>query len=161
MPFPLSLVGSFNVEAPGGASDESVVLLKTAISDWLVKKGARAISDTAQGISFKAGLFRPVTGLNPLVAVSSADVEFVRNRTVIHVTYRLRFTELLIAATFGVALLIGFQLVIAPKLTPVQMLVFSVIGWLWLFGMNYLIAKYRIPNALKKLASQATDGKVS
>lgn len=160
MAFPASVTGAFNVETPG-APDQYVPLLKTAISDWLFEKRARAVSQTAQGISFKAGLFRFVWNLNPLVAIGSGDIEVMRQGTMIHVAYRLRFTELLMVVTSAVALFFGPPMWNAPNLNAIEAIGWLMFFWSCLFGGNYMIARYRVPNALKQVAQRATGGKVS
>lgn len=160
MPFPISLIGSFDVETPG-APDQYVLPLKTAISDWLVEKRARAVSQTAQGISFRAGLFRSVSGWNPLGPIGSGDIEVMRQETTIQVTYRLRFTEALIVVTSAVVLFFGPPLWYAPNLNTIEAIGLMILAWSWLFGMSYVISRYRVPNALKRIARQTTGGKVS
>ncbi len=160
MPFPISLIGSFNVETPA-APDQYVLNLKTAIADWLVEKRARTVSQTAQGISFTAGLFRKVSGGNPLGPFGSGKIEVIRRETTIRVTYRLRYTEFLIVVTSLVVLFFGPPLLYAPNLNAIEAIGLMILAWIWLFGLNYVISRYRVPNALKRIARQTTGGKVS
>jgi len=158
MPFPFSLIDSFDIETPGDPASDPVPDLTAAISDWLAKQRAKAVWQTARGISFKAGLFRTVTGWNILCPVGSGEIEISRHETVIRVTYRLRFSELLIVATAGVAVVVGFP-VLTSAIGAAGAFAIFVVGWLWLFGMNYLLAKKRIPRALRGLRGKQPAGR--
>lgn len=160
MPFPISVIGSFDVETPD-APDQYVSSLKTAISDWLVENRARKVSQTAQGFSFKAGFFRWVSNWNPLFSIGSGDIEVMRQGTSIQVTYRLRFTEILIIVTSLVVFIFGPYAWSRFNLNEVETTGILMAIWFGLFGMNYFLARYRIPKALKQIARQATGGKIT
>jgi len=132
MPFPFSLTGSFEIQIPSEGAAEAVPKLTDAISEWLAENRANSISRAAHGVAFKAGLLRMVPGWNNLAQVSSGEIEFARQASIVQVRYHLHFTELL---TF-------------------------VIGWLWLVGLNYLLMRYRIPRALRRVTRAATDGDI-
>lgn len=155
MPFPISMAGSFYVDVPE-ASDQDASRLKTAISEWLHEKRARSVSSTARGVSFRVGnsIFTP--SWNPLVAISSGEIEIVPQETGIKVAYRLRFTQMLVLVTAMVILFLGPPILTASNLTPMQASLFLLMAWLWLFGGNYVITLYRVPRALKRIARQTT-----
>lgn len=160
MPFPVSLIGSFNVKT-SSAPDQFVPALKTAISNWLVEKRARDITQTAQRITFKAGMFRFVWSWNPLVAISSGEIDVLGQGTDIQIAYHLRFTEAFIIVTTGIALIFGPPTWNASNLNAFEAFGILSFAWLWLFGMNYLFARIRVLNALKQIARQFTGGVVS
>ena len=97
---------------------------------------------------------------NILVPVSSGEIQLAAQGGGIEISYHLRFTEMFVVVTAAVILLLGPELLSAPNLNAMEVTWLSLSAWLWLFGANYLVAIFRIPNALKNLAHQATGGSI-
>ena len=160
MPFPLTIVGSFEIKSPGGQNEQNAAAIEAAVTDWLVQKNARKISKIPQGISFEAGLFRFVWNWDPLVAISSGNVEFDHKESATQVAYYLSLTETIIVGTLMIVF--GFVVVpiVAAGFAAIPRIEFLALGWFWLVGGNYLIAKYRVPSALKNVTRRAVKGRI-
>lgn len=155
MPFPLSRFGTFHIDHPD-ATEEHAASVRGEIALWANQQRAQDVERTAQGITFKGGMFRFVSKANPLVAISSGSIDVLHEETGLRVTYSLLFTQMLLIITTAVALL-G---VLVRQATPFSWTTTCrvlLIAWLWLFGMNYVISRIEIPKALRRVAQSALD----
>ena len=142
--FPTSISGT--VELPVLTPEQTPALV-SALN--IALEGARAfdISRTGNAITFRGGIFRFVSNLNVLVPVSSGVIE-VRPGAPGTIVFRFSCMQLLIIVTV-MALLTGF---VIPSNQPLAFkLGMPALMWLWLFGMNYLIAKIRLPAFIRRL----------
>jgi hypothetical protein len=98
--------------------------------------------------------------MNVLLQVHSGKIEIARRGRTLEVAYLLRFTELVIFALSTAAALAAFCLIL-PAFSTSGAVAILAFGWLWLFGANYLIAGFRIPNALRQLARRTVGGTIS
>jgi hypothetical protein len=156
MPFPLSLNRCTQVQVTGDP-EQYVEPVLTAISDWLKHKRARRIVRSAHSVSFSAGIFRLVTGLNPLGPIGSGSIAVSPDADGIDICYSFRFTELFVTVTVMVAAFFGPPMWRAPNLDEFDAISLLGILWLWLFGGNYAITSFRVPRLLRKVAREAID----
>jgi hypothetical protein len=156
MPFPLSLNRCIHVRGPGDP-DQYVELVLTAISDWLERKRARRIVRSPHCVSFSAGIFRLVTGLNPLGPIGSGSIAVSPDANGINICYSFRFTELFVVVTVMVAAFFGPPTWRAPNLDEFDTIAILGTFWIWLFGGNFAITSYRLPRLLRKVAREAVD----
>lgn len=139
--FPFGLSGSIrlrNIPSP----DSLVKPAIDRIEDMLDDAGATFVDCEGSEVQFKAGLFRQVWNWNILVPFGSGRIRIETHASSLLLKYRLSTIEMLVA----VIAMLGLVWLIAPKL-PFSDLVFI---WLWLFGMNYLIAAVRFPLWLQR-----------
>lgn len=156
MPFPLSLNRCIQVRGLGDP-DQYVEPVLIAISDWLERKRAKQIVRSGHVVSFRAGLFRLVTGLNPLGPIGSGSIAVSPGADGVDICYNLRFTELFVTITVLVAVFFGPAMWRAPNLDEFDAIANLGFFWLWLFGGNYVITSFRVPRALRKVAREAID----
>ncbi len=99
-------------------------------------------------MAFFAG--RPGGNWNILVPFNSGTFRVEAEDTSARVHYRLSTVRILVAITAVLGLLLGIMIAGSFRhdwLSAAKMLG---LGWLWLFGMNYLIGTIRIPIWLKR-----------
>jgi hypothetical protein len=144
MPFPFSSSGTIEITTHEAASLKPIVsAVENAIRDS--KPTNLSVKDGV--ISFRAGAFRLVNGGNQLVSIGSGEIRFSQRDELVLIDYRISFVHMFIF----VSLFFGLPYVFLPQ----AHLEFSVAGWLWLFGGNYLLTLYRFPRFLRAAAEKA------
>ena len=150
MSFPLDHRGevSWTIHSGRNADWECTTLLN-AVVEQLQKESANDISVIGNRIRFKGGVFRFVHNWNLLISISSGSVEAVPVNGRLIVTYYLNFKQLLIFSTV-LASLMGLVIVGENGLPVEGKLAIVGFTWLWLFGMNFLIAILRFPGLIDR-----------
>lgn len=144
MPFPFSNSGTIEVISHEAASLQPIVsAIENAIRDS--KPTSLSVKDGV--LSFRAGVFRFVNNWNDLVSIGSGEIRLSQRGERVLIHYRISFVQMFIIVSVMVGLIFGF-VAQAP-------LGFIVVGWLWLFGGNYLITLYRFPRFLRAAAEKA------
>jgi hypothetical protein len=148
MPFPFSLEGTVAIEMPDLAATISAVetAIRKAKPSALTREGAR--------ITFRAGFFRLVSNWNQLVSIGSGELLFSQEGDRVLIHYSVSLVELFVTTTLMLLVIFGIVPLLAGGNT-LSSLGFLPLGWLWLFGMNYLITKFRFPWFLRKAGEKA------
>lgn len=143
--FPVSIEGTIPI---GEIDAEEAEQRLARWQAWLHKSSARDIRREGDAVTFRAGMFRFVSNWNPLVAVSSGRVELRRASGTVR--YELSCRQMLVVSALMVGVLAASALRSGrPPFALVPLM------WLWLFGMNYLVASRRISNALRETLGPA------
>jgi hypothetical protein len=124
--------------------------MRARVDDMLNKAGVKVLYRRNGSIMFRAGIFRLVSGWNILLPFSSGRIDVQDNRDSIHIKYKLSTLELLIGVTL---MMIVFLATASHKnfnFTMTQRMWLLVFGWIWLFGMNYMIGLVRFPRWLRR-----------
>jgi hypothetical protein len=141
--FPLSIEGTVEFAA---IEPQEVPRLVTAISAALQRARATDISSTGDTVTFRGGGFRWVTNWNALVPISSGVVH-IRAGTPGNVAFRFSCVQMLTI----VSLMALFAAVVTAAKKPLSLgLGAAAFIWLSLFGLNYLIAKVRLPAFIRR-----------
>ncbi|HEY1934839.1 MAG TPA: hypothetical protein VGG99_22770 [Acetobacteraceae bacterium] len=146
MPFPVSITGVIRLsrDVVGGASIDRIAV---RIEDLLDAAAAKAVIRRDSSVAFTAGVFRAVFSSNVLVSLDSGTLDIEDAGDEIRVTYHASTVQMLIVVTAMLFLMGTLMLCLGlPRLVAVWVLL---IGWLWLFGMNYLITSIRFPRWLR------------
>lgn len=150
MPFPFSLEGTVAIEMVDLAPTMSAV--ETAIR----KRKPTVITRDGAKITFRAGLFRLrlMTNWNVLIPIGSGELLFSQEGDRVLIRYSVSLVELFVTVTAMVLIMLGIVPILAGAHTLAP-LAFLPLGWLWLFGMNYLTTKSRFPRFLRKAGENA------
>jgi len=142
--FPMSLDGEFKLTSPE-LEDISAILSK--VEQALRAARATNISRIGNRVVFQGGIFRLVMNWNILVPVGRGEIEIVPGKPGT-VKYGFSCVQMLILLT----LMVGAMSValISREGLSAHAIIFLVIGWLWLFGMNYVISAVRLPRFVRR-----------
>lgn len=122
------------------------------LADRLEEAKPRRIDLCADRLTFRGGIFRPVSSWNLLVPVTSATIQaFAESREVV-VTYTLQMTEMLFLC--GLASIVGIGLAIDQHSLETAGGAAAIV-WGWLFGGNYLLMRFRMKSLFRKVLLQA------
>ena len=146
--FPLSITGSIKLQA---ISPQQVSGVVASIVAALERERASNVSIIGNTISFRAGVFRFVSRWNVLVPVASGTLE-VKAGAPGSIVFRFSCIQFLAIFT-TIVLILGLAL--PSEVSTVSHLVIPLVAWLWLFGMNYLIAAIRLPSFVRRAAEAA------
>jgi hypothetical protein len=150
MPFPFLLEGTVAIEMVDLASTMS------AVETALRKAKPGAITRDGAKIIFRAGLFRfwLMTNWNLLVPIGSGELLFSQEGDRVLIHYSVSLVELFVAVTVMLLVMLGIVPLLAGERTLAP-LGFLPVAWLWLFGMNYLTTKFRLPRFLRRAGEKA------
>jgi hypothetical protein len=143
MPFPFSSQGTLFVDT---GDLERVI---AAVESVIQRAKPSSIATTDRHIEFTAGLFRSVSSWNLLVSIESGRVTFEKTDRGIQVRYVISFVQMFFVVTIMVVVLFEALPVISWGNRAGVPLPVVGLMWLWLFGMNYVIATFRFPAALR------------
>jgi hypothetical protein len=151
MPFPISSSGVIAVR--GLSVDEAIDRLE----DALAKEKPAALSRDGRGLRFQGGAFRLVCNWNILVPISAGVLDVSPSEHGVNVSYRVTFTQMLVAVTLMVAFFMGPAVAMAtPKMSPPGALCVLLVMWSWLFGFNFVLTGWRLPRFLVRALSRPT-----
>ena len=98
-------------------------------------------------VRFTSSLFSPGWNWAILVPFEKGTISTIPAGKSVRVIYRLSTMRMLLIVTVAM-LALGATVFFGSSKNQPPLLLFA-IGWLWLFGMNYLIAAIRVPIWLK------------
>jgi len=150
MPFPFSLEGTVAIEKVDLAPTMS------AVETALRKAKPKGIRRDGAKITFRAGIFRLrlMTNWNQLIPIGSGELLFSQEGDSVLIHYSVSLVELFATITLMLVFMLGIVPILAGAHTLVP-LAFLPVGWLWLFGMNYLTTKFRFPRFLRIAGEKA------
>ncbi len=142
--FPTSIKGTIELSTCE-PSDIPRILIN--VRSELEAASARDIHLSENKISFRGGIFRLVTNWNVLVPIGSGEIEVDPGSPPV-LKYNFSTLEILVIASL-MALFVGGSMALARPIT-LQTMEFPIVAWLWLFGMNYLVAAFRLPAFVRR-----------
>lgn len=134
-------------QRPDAAYDDLLATLEQRLRD----ADARKVTNNGDELCFAGGFFRFVSNWNLLVPIGKGRISLDRQTS--RITYSLSFVQLVI----GGILMVGFMdtVVIGWKWPAEGICAASVVMFLWLVGMNYLIALARFDKFMKRCIRDA------
>lgn len=146
--FPLAIVG--RVES-ATIPIEQVPAIVAALKSALAQARASDVSEIGNKVTFRGGAFRSVFNWNVLVPFGSGVIE-VHTGSPGTVEFRFSCVQMFVVVT----LMVSFAAFIIPTTKPLWFRLGAPLAmWLWLFGMNYLIAKFRLPAFVRRAVRDA------
>lgn len=151
MPFPLSHTGQLEISYVN-RSIESII---TSVQDGLEKVNAINIVRNEKDISFSGGFFLSISSWHILTAISFGKISVRNLNNKISIKYYLNFRVFLIVSLILIlGLLAPISFFYSNPAMPLEKLVwviYLILGWLFLFGGNYLITIIRFPCFIQKI----------
>lgn len=147
MPLPFSLSGRVVLTDP---SDPAIAIAR--IVDALKAAGATDIHQAGHSVTFRAGVFRLVTSLNPLVPIGSGEVAVRASSSGVAIDYRISFRQIFVVVSAMIAVVFGPVVLTAPNVNAWEATLLLGFMWVWLFGGNVLITWVRFPRWLRRAA---------
>jgi hypothetical protein len=150
MPFPFSLEGAVAIEMV------DLGLTLSAVETALRKAKPAVLTRDGAKITFRAGVFRfgLMTNWNLLIPIGSGELLFTQEGDRVLIHYSVSLVELFVTVTLMLLFMLGIVPILAGERT-LWPLGFLPLGWLWLFGMNYLTTKSRFPRFLRRAGENA------
>ena len=146
MPFPISLSGTVVVH--GLAVEQALDRLECA----LAKAKAAALRRDDRSLLYRGGMFRLVSNWNILGPVTRGTLDVSARGDGVCVAWKVTFGQLLFVATIAVAVIASM----APRQTPADEALVWLGVWVWIFGGNFVITRWRYPRFL--IRSLQSDG---
>ena len=130
-----------------------------AVETAMRKAKPNALTRDGAKITFRAGVFRfwLVTNWNVLIPIGSGELRFSQEGDRVLIHYSASLVELFVTVTLMLLIMLGIVPLLAGEHT-LWPLGFLPLGWLWLFGMNYLTTKSRFPRFLRRAVEKARVG---
>jgi len=141
--FPFNIQGEITLPsiAPG-----QVPIYLSQVERAAGEKRACNIRKTESLVTFRGGMFRLVMNWNIFVPITRGIIEVLPGTPGV-VRYYFSCTEMLITVSVMVAIF-AFCL-LQPGLSTLGV-VLPIVAWLWLFGMNYATAAFRLPGFVRE-----------
>jgi len=150
--FPVSISGSIHLKLDAAPSEMTAKVAVDRIVDMLDLAGAAGVRTEGNRVLFWVGWFRPVWNWNILVPFNSGHIEVWSRGKALSVSYTLSVLRMFLVVTLLLAALMTF--VVLGKADPMAQVQATLpwvgVAWLWLFGLNYLIATIRFPLWLRR-----------
>jgi hypothetical protein len=156
MTLPLSSSGKIEMHIVSNSEQLDSKVVQAIVED-LTKKKASDINQNGNKITFRGGAG---DNLNPLLLITSGEVDVFAERTRIILRYCIRFTHSFIF-TFLLVFVGGFLLDHNLRNNPIGSLALLAAMWLVLFGVNVLIVLIRFPLLLRRSVVKALHPKRS
>lgn len=148
MPFPISLTGTVAVRDL--TVEEAIERLEGA----LAQARARALRREDRAVQFRGGVFRLVSGWNILGPISNGVLEVAPSANGVSVIYRVTFGQMLVVVTLMVGAFLGPLVMVSPNTSGAGGLGILSVAWLWLFGGNFVLTRWRLPAFLVRSLSR-------
>ncbi len=151
MTSPVSITGSISLPK-GTKSIGSTEEVAVGVEEMLRAADARTVERDWSSLRFTAGIFRFGMNWNVLDPFGSGTIDVENIASEIRLYYRASIIEMLIITTAMVSVPTLAMLFTALRegRSPIPDVVWVfAIGWLWLFGVNYVIGWIRFPRWLR------------
>ena len=142
--FPTSIKGTIELSTYG-SSDIPRILTKIRANLESIK--ARDIYLSGNKISFRGGVFRLVSNWNVLSPVGSGEIEIIPGSPPV-LKYSFSTVQILVIVTLMVLFTFGSMIQTIP--IKLETFLFPILAFLWLFGINYLVAAFRLPRFVRR-----------
>jgi hypothetical protein len=147
--FPISFKGEFKFPQ---LQPQDINLVLNGVVQELTRVQATSICRAGHKVSFRGGIFRLVFNWNVLGPVDYGEIEVLPGNPVI-VRYNLSCVQMLVLSTLVVVVFLALPWMGGVR-TVQETLIVPVFFWLWLFGMNYLVAAVRLPRFVRKAVTK-------
>lgn len=148
--FPIGISGSIRLSEPGNPTPY-VMPVRERLVDLLDEISAYDVVAEGDTVRFRLAFFGGAGRYHPLAPVDRGTFQIEIEDTALRVRYRLSTLRFLLAITGLLAVFFGFVFFENATHMSRQTLMIGVgFGWLWLFGMNYLISAIRLPFWLRR-----------
>lgn len=152
--FPVHMKGSILVRSVRVAGAVPPIL--STIAQGLSSARARGVQIDGGSVTFRAGLFRLVSSINLLAAVTRGRVSVCIGPDGTRLDYDLCFTGVLAAAVAGAGFL-GIAGLIGVGLAPSKAVVLGVCSFVFFFAGNVFLARARFRAFLRKCVMRAAE----
>jgi hypothetical protein len=143
----LRIRGSITIPADANAID--LPALARAVRRRLEDRSAKDVSLDANGLRFYGpSLFGAGSNWNVLLPIDSGELLFDADPAGIQLRYRLGYTRLLVAGAIMASLMGAAVGVMGPSSVGPSPFAITMIVFLWLFGMNFLVSVVRVRSFL-------------
>ncbi len=158
--FPIDVSGSIRLRDLANPSN-SIKPVADRIVAMLDEAGASEVWLEQNVVRFKRGLFGGgvwSTGWNILAPFDSGTIRLDTEDTSLRVRYRWSTIRMMLIVTglMAVVLVPSVQHNVKHPVDWQLAIKFAGLGWLWLFGMNYLIGMIRVPLWIKRELKEVT-----
>ena len=136
-------------------SDRLRPVLFQTIKSRLREVRAENMRTRGHRVEFTGGMFRIVLRWNLLICISRGSVEMVSDEEGLDVHYGLSFTQAYLVGT--IVLAIPSTIAVFAGVPLLAIAIYAGIMWLWMVGMNILIAKARFDHFLRKCIRRARE----
>lgn len=147
--FPTSFKGEFKLPQ---LRPQDINLVLNGVEHELAMVKATSICRAGHKVSFRGGVFRLVFSGNVLFPVDYGEIEVLPSNPCV-VRYNFSCVQMLVLATLLVVVFFALPWMGGVR-TVQDTLIVPIIFWLWLFGMNYLIAAVRLPRFVRKAVAK-------
>ncbi len=148
MPFPISVSGAVAVR------DVTVEQAIDRLEGALAQAKAVALRREGSAVQFRGGVFRLVSNWNVLVPISNGVLEVSPTANGVSICYRVTFRQMLVVVTLMVGVFFGPFVMAAPNTSVAGGLGILSVSWLWLFGGNFVLTRWRLPAFLVRSLSR-------
>jgi hypothetical protein len=136
--FPLTIAG--RIESANISADQVPVLI-AALKSALQRARATDVTCAGNTVAFRAGMLRLVSNWNVLAPIGSGVIEVHAGSPGI-VRYRFSCVQMLVAAS----IMVSVAVILIPQTKPLLFRLGAPFAmWLWLFGVNFVVASFRLP----------------
>lgn len=139
MPFPFTIRSEIKIPVADSGGLERVYRRVTAA---LVKEKAKGLVATGTELAFRGGISCLACGDNQLVAITTGRLDFAYDAAEGFVTIRYRLTLIQMIVLVSVLMIPVFYFQDLSLWELVR-------AWLWVFGVNYVMAWFRFPRFLR------------
>src|ERR1700733_10126720 len=137
--FPIDISGSIRLRDLGNPAPFAGPV-RERIVDLLDEANASGVSAEGDAVEFKTKLFDGPGRYHPLAPFDAGTFLIEAEDTALRIRYRLSTMRiLLIVSVFAAAIFLAAELSNSSRGGPWRPAEIAATGWLWLFGMNYLI----------------------
>ena len=152
MTFPFTYSGTVTISFEADEKD-SIDRVMRNVTGGLEAVRAKRVQRENANLTFRGGIFRPISTWNPTWAISSGTFVFTSDGNRVRISYRLRFTEMVVFASIGVLVFLAPPLLRAPNVTDAKAAGLLGLFWVFLVGGNYVLTRWRFQKWLKRVAS--------
>jgi hypothetical protein len=152
MPFPVSIRGDARVtdSTPDQAGRQAVL---TRLRVRLLSEGASKVEVGGASLSFSVRWLRWRSNWNILAPYDRGRILVVHEGDGLSVEYDFSTRRLAIIVTFMCAIL-GLLIALGGPHKPLSPLIAMAAGWVWLFGVNYMLARIRLGSWMRRVINR-------
>jgi hypothetical protein len=128
------------------------------VSEELRRSGLQRVYARGDRVSFGGGTPQPFSRWNVLTALDEGEVELTPGRDKVVISYYLGFGSLVIAASVGIPLLVGFFILMTGSFSLLGAVSLLVGSWLFIMGGNYLLVVLTFSSIIKDVLRGVLEG---
>jgi|SRR5580698_4430020 hypothetical protein len=151
--FPINISGSIRLRGLGNPAP-FIKSVRERLVDMLDAAGAAEVSSEDDAVRFKTAFFPggPGGNWNILAPFNAGTLQIEAEDMSLRVHYRMSTVRMLLAITGILTLLTSAWIIanLSSAGTWLEAVKIASLAWLWMFGLNYIIAMIRTPLWLKR-----------